>query len=321
VNLARVVSEEGEIEWEKLGRIVRSAVHFLDNVIDANKYPIPEIEKMTKGNRKIGLGVMGFADMLFQMGVAYDSDRAVEVAEKVMKFVDEESKKASAALVEKRGAFPNFERSIYNKPGSPKLRNATTTTIAPTGTLSIIAGCSSGVEPLFAIAYVRRVMDNTELLEVHPVFERIARKEGFYSLELIRKIAKSGGAGGVGEIPEKWRNVFRVAYDVTPEWHIRIQAAFQKYTDNAVSKTINFPVDATQEDVEKAYLLAYKLGCKGVTVYRDKSREGQVLSIEAFKKGETKNIIEENAVYHPPGAEENGVVSAEYTGGCATCHA
>jgi ribonucleoside-diphosphate reductase alpha chain len=264
---------------------------------------------------------MGFADMLFQMGVAYNSEKAVEIAESVMKFIEEEAKKASAKLAEKRGAFPNFERSIYNTPGAPKLRNATVTTIAPTGTLSIIAGCSSGIEPLFAIAYVRRVMDNTELLEVHPVFEKITRKEGFYSLELIRKIAKSGGVQGLEEVPEKWRNVFIVAYGVSPEWHVRVQAAFQKYTDNAVSKTINFPVDATQEDVEKVYLLAYKLGCKGVTVYRDKSREGQVLSIEAFKSGEKSEIVEEGAVFHPNGAEENGVVSAEYVGGCRTCHA
>jgi ribonucleoside-diphosphate reductase alpha chain len=321
INLSKMVKEEGEIDWEMLKKVVWTAVHFLDNVIDANKYPIPEIEKMSRGNRKIGLGVMGFADMLFQMGIAYNSDKAVEVAGSVMGFINDESKKASAKLAEKRGAFPNFERSIYNEPGAPKLRNATTTTIAPTGTLSIIAGCSSGIEPLFAIAYVRRVMDNTELLEVHPVFERIARREGFYSLELIRKIARSGGVQVVEEVPEKWKEVFVIAYGVLPEWHVKIQAAFQEYTDNAVSKTINFPVDATPEDVEKVYLLAYKLGCKGVTVYRDKSREGQVLSIEAFKGGEKKEIVEEGAVAHPNGVDENGVVAADYAGGCETCHA
>ena len=321
INLSKMVKEDGEIEWERLRKVVWTAVHFLDNVIDANKYPIPEIEKMSRGNRKIGLGVMGFADMLFQMGIAYNSEKAVEVAGSVMGFINDESKKASAKLAEKRGAFPNFERSIYNKLGAPMLRNATTTTIAPTGTLSIIAGCSSGIEPLFAIAYVRRVMDNTELLEVHPVFERIARKDGFYSLELIRKIAKSGGVQGVEEVPEKWKGVFVIAYGVLPEWHVKIQAAFQEYVDNAVSKTINFPVDATPEDVEKVYMLAYKLGCKGVTVYRDKSREGQVLSIEAFKGGEKKEIIEEGAVAHPNGVDENGVVAADYAGGCETCHA
>lgn len=321
INLSRMVNDDGEIDWDKLKRTIRTAVHFLDNVIDANKYPIPEIELMTKGNRKIGLGVMGFADMLFQMGVQYNSEKGVEVAESVMKFINDESKKASAALAEKRGAFPNFDKSVYNKPGAPKMRNATTTTIAPTGTLSIIGGCSSGVEPLFAIAYIRRVMDNTELLEVHPIFEKIARKENFYSLELIRKIAQSGGVQGLPEVPENWQKVFVVAYGVSPEWHVRIQAAFQKYTDNAVSKTINFPVDATPEDVEKVYMLAYNLGCKGVTVYRDKSREGQVLSIEAFKKGKKEQLVEEEAVAHPNGAEENGVVSAEYTGGCATCQA
>ncbi|MCX6775674.1 MAG: adenosylcobalamin-dependent ribonucleoside-diphosphate reductase [Candidatus Micrarchaeota archaeon] len=321
INLSRMVKDDGEIDWDKLKKTIRTAVHFLDNVIDANKYPIPEIELMTKGNRKIGLGVMGFADMLFQMGAQYNSEKGVEVAESVMKFIDEESKKASAALAEKRGAFPNFDKSVYNKPGAQKMRNATTTTIAPTGTLSIIGGCSSGVEPLFAIAYIRRVMDNTELLEVHPIFEKIARKENFYSLELIRKIAQSGGVQGLPEVPENWQKVFVVAYGVSPEWHVRIQAAFQKYTDNAVSKTINFPVDATSEDVEKVYMLAHKLGCKGVTVYRDKSREGQVLSIEAFKKGKKEQLVEEEAVAHPNGAEENGAVSAEYTGGCATCQA
>jgi ribonucleoside-diphosphate reductase alpha chain len=321
INLSKMVEENGEIDWERLKKVVWTAVHFLDNVIDANKYPIPEIEKMTKGNRKIGLGVMGFADMLFQMGIAYNSEKAVEVAGSIMGFINDESKKASAKLAEKRGAFPNFERSIYNKPGSSKLRNATTTTIAPTGTLSIIAGCSSGIEPLFAIAYVRRVMDNTELLEVHPVFEKIARKEGFYSLELIRKIARSGGVQGVEEVPEKWKGVFVIAYGVLPEWHVKIQAAFQEYIDNAVSKTINFPVDATPEDVEKVYMLAYNLGCKGVTVYRDKSREGQVLSIDAFKGAEKKEIVEEGAVAHPNGIDENGVVAADYAGGCETCHA
>ncbi len=321
INLSKMVKEDGEIDWERLKKVVWTAVHFLDNVIDANKYPIPEIEKMSRGNRKIGLGVMGFADMLFQMGVAYNSEKAVEVAGSVMGFINDESKKASVKLAEKRGAFPNFERSVYNKPGAPKLRNATTTTIAPTGTLSIIAGCSSGIEPLFAIAYVRRVMDNTELLEVHPVFERIARREGFYSMELIRKIAKSGGVQSVEEVPEKWKEIFVIAYGVSPEWHVKIQAAFQEYIDNAVSKTINFPVDATPEDVEKVYMLAYKLGCKGVTVYRDKSREGQVLSIDAFKGAEKKEIVEEGAVAHPNGVDENGVVAADYAGGCETCHA
>ena len=321
INLSRMVKDDGEIDWVRFKKTIWTAVHFLDNVIDANKYPIPEIELMTKGNRKVGLGVMGFADMLFQMGIQYNSEKGVEVAESVMKFINEESKKASAALAEKRGAFPNFDKSVYNKPGAPRLRNATTTTIAPTGTLSIIAGCSSGIEPLFAIAYVRRVMDNTELLEVHPIFEKIARKENFYSLELIRNIAKSGGVQGLAEVPEKWQKVFVIAYGVSPEWHVRIQAAFQKYTDNAVSKTINFPVEATLEDVENVYLLAYKLGCKGVTVYRDKSREGQVLSLGAFKKNVKVEVVEEGAVAHPNGAEENGVVSAEYVGGCATCQA
>lgn len=284
INLSTIVEEREEghyINYAKLARIVDSAVHFLDNVIDMNEYPLKEIDEMTKNSRKIGLGVMGFADMLFKLGVPYNSEEAIEVAEKVMKFIQERSKKMSAELAKKRGAFPLFEKSTLSGKGKPKLRNATTTTIAPTGTISIISGCSSGIEPLFAISFVRNVMDNDKLVEVHPYFEEVAKKRGFYSKELMEKIAEHGTIQGIEEIPEDVRRVFVTAHDVSPEYHIRMQAAFQKYTDNAVSKTVNFANDATVEDVAKVYWLAYKNGCKGVTIYRDGSREGQVLSVKS----------------------------------------
>jgi ribonucleoside-diphosphate reductase alpha chain len=231
---------------------------------------------------------MGFADMLIALEVPYNSEEALEVAEEVMGFIERESKKASAELAEERGAFAYFKGSVYDTPDGPKLRNATTTTIAPTGTLSIIAGCSSGIEPLFGIAYIRNVMDNDELVEVNPWFRKIADEEGFYSEELMRKVAEEGSVQGIEEIPEKWRRIFVTAHDINPAWHIRVQAAFQKYTDNAVSKTVNFPNAATKEDVEQVYLQAYELGCKGVTIYRDGSREEQVLNIGEVNRTSVK---------------------------------
>jgi ribonucleoside-diphosphate reductase alpha chain len=279
INLANMVVD-GQMDYAKLGEIVTNAVHFLDNVVDVNRYPLPEIEKMTRQNRKIGLGVMGFADMLLKLGIPYSAPAALEAAEKVMKFIDTTAFQASVQLGRERGAFPNFPGSIYGRknPDLP-VRNATRTTIAPTGTISIIAACSSGVEPLFAVAYVRRVMDNDEFFEVNPVFEEIARQGGFYSTELIKRIAYSGSVQGIEEIPLKYRHLFETAHDITPKNHIDIQAAFQKYTNNAVSKTINFSNSATVEDVKEAFLLAYKLRCKGVTIYRDGCRENQVLNI------------------------------------------
>ncbi|MFX1486589.1 MAG: ribonucleotide reductase N-terminal alpha domain-containing protein [Promethearchaeota archaeon] len=279
INLSKMV-DGGDVNWKKLGRTVELAVHFLDNVVDANKYPLPEIENMTKGNRKIGLGVMGFADMLIRLGIPYNSEKALKTAEKVMRFIQSEGKKASEELAKKRGAFPNFEKSIFGVADEPKLRNATVTTIAPTGSLSIIANCSGGIEPLFAISFVRRVMEGAELIEVNPTFDEIARVEGFYSDELMKRIAKAGSIQHVEEVPPEVRRIFVTAHDIAPEWHVKMQAAFQKYVENAVSKTANLPYDATPHDVERIFLLAYRLGCKGITVYRDRSRESQVMNIE-----------------------------------------
>lgn len=279
INLSHMVTD-GKIDYDKLAYTVSTCVHFLDNVVDVNRYPLPEIEEMTKRNRKIGLGVMGFADMLIKLGIPYSSPEAIEVAGKVMSYIDDSALAASIELGEKRGSFPNFPESIYGrKDPTVPVRNATRTTIAPTGTISILAGCSSGVEPLFAVSYVRRVMDNDEFFEVNPVFEEIALANGFYSPELIKKISYSGSVQGVEEIPVQFRRIFETAHDISPKNHIEIQAAFQQSTNNAVSKTINFSHSATIDDVKEAFMLAYKLGCKGVTIYRDGCRENQVLNI------------------------------------------
>lgn len=285
INLAKMVAD-GEIDFEHLRRVVRTAVRFLDNVIDVNHYPLPEIESMTKANRKVGLGVMGFADLLLYLGVPYDSEEAVRVATDVMRFIQEESHAASHELAEQRGVFPNFPGSIYDAPGGMTMRNATVTTVAPTGTISIIAGCSSGIEPLFAVSYVRaNVLNDEQMVEVHPYFEEVARREGFYSDELMKRIAEKGTVRGTDGVPTQWQRIFATAHDITPEWHVRLQAAFQKFTDNAVSKTVNFPNQATADDVEKVYMMAYKTGCKGVTIYRDGSRSEQVLNVGQGKKG------------------------------------
>ena len=277
INLGLMV-KDGQVDWPRLKEIVHLAVHFLDNVIELNRYPLPQIAQMTYANRKIGLGVMGWADMLIALGIPYSSENAVALGEKVMAFINDEGHEASGVLANERGAFPNFAGSLFARQGKPAIRNATVTTIAPTGTISIIANTSSGIEPIFAVSFVRQVLDNNILVEVHPLFEKMAKERGVYSEALMEKIAEHGTIQGIQEIPDDLRALFVTAHDITPEDHIRMQAAFQKNTDNAVSKTVNFPKTATIEEVRKVYELAYKMDCKGVTIYRDGSREHQVLS-------------------------------------------
>ncbi|MBU7016338.1 MAG: vitamin B12-dependent ribonucleotide reductase [Theionarchaea archaeon] len=274
INLAKMVKKNGKkmIDWEKLRDTIRISIHFLDNVIDANKFPLRNIEKVTKGNRKIGLGVMGFADLLIQLAIPYDSEEGLKTAEKLMQFIEEESDKVSQALAEQRGSFPNIKKSVFNR----LMRNATTTTIAPTGSLSILANCSSGIEPVYALAYIRKAVDE-ELPVINPYLEEIAREEGFYTEDLMKEIAETGTLQNNEKVPQHIQEIFKTALEINFEWHVKMQASFQKYTDNAVSKTINLPNAATKEDIRNAFLLAYALGCKGITVYRDKSRTEQVL--------------------------------------------
>ncbi|MFH1225894.1 MAG: vitamin B12-dependent ribonucleotide reductase [bacterium] len=288
INLTKMVTKDKQVDWEKIKEVVHSAVHFLDNVIDMNRYPLKEIEETVAKTRKIGLGVMGWADLLAQLEIPYDSQEALDLAEKVMLFVSNEGYWTSEQLAKARGVFPAWQGGWFDKHNGPKLRNATLTTIAPTGTISIIANASSGIEPYFSIAYTRKnLLDaGDELVEVNPYFMKAAKKEGFYSEELIKKLGEQGSVKNIEEVPEKWRRIFTTSHDIAPEYHLRMQAAFQKYTDNAVSKTINFPNSATIQDIEKAYLMAYELGCKGLTVYRDNSREKQVLNIGVVAEAE-----------------------------------
>jgi len=303
INLSRIVDDDRKIDWDRLREIVRLGVHFLDNVIDVNKFPLKKIENRTKGNRKIGLGVMGFADMLIQLGIPYNSKNALKLAERIMKFISRTAIEKSIELGELRGSFPNFNGSIWDKRGYSSMRNATLTTIAPTGTISIIASCSSGIEPIFAVSYIRNVMEGTRLLEVNPFFERIAMRRNFYSRELMMKIARKGSIQELGEIPSDIRDIFVTALDIEPEWHVRMQAAFQRYTDNAVSKTVNLPFNATPNDIKKIFMLAYKLKCKGITVYRYGSKEKQVLYLGSIGEGGGEDFIR---------------AESEYSGGCPT---
>lgn len=299
-NMVKIDNGRTEVDFEKLKKTVKNAVHFLDNTIDLNNFPLSEVKKMTGLNRKIGLGVMGFADMLIKLGIPYNSERAVMIAEKIMKFISNEAHKASEELGKKKGSFPNFKKSIWKKKGKKWMRNATCTTIAPTGYISIVAGCTSGIEPIFAIAYKRKnSLGGIEQFEVHPLFKELAKKEGFWRKELLEKIFKTGSIQEIPEIPEKIKKLFVTAHDIEPEWHIKIQAAFQKYTDNAVSKTINFKESATKQDIAKAYMQAYELGCKGVTIYRYGSKETQVLSKVEEKKEKKLEIAKFQAFPMP----------------------
>ncbi len=286
LNLVRMVTH-GRLDYDRLGSAVDLAVHYLDNVIDANLYPMPEIENMTKANRKIGLGVMGWADMLILLGVPYDSEEAVTLASEVMGFIDRRSKEASAALAKARGPFPNFVGSALDGSDRPPVRNATTTTIAPTGSISIVAGASSGIEPLFSLAFTRKgILGGKELVETNPCFEETARREGFYSEELMARIVEAGTVAGMEDVPDRIRRLFATALDIAPDWHLKMQAAFQAHTDNAVSKTVNLPYEAGVDDIRAIYEMAYALGCKGVTVYRNGSRRDQVLNIGSDGRGD-----------------------------------
>ena len=309
INLYNMLTaDKKELDFDKLASTVGKSVHFLDNVIEVNKYPLPEIDKMTRGTRKIGLGIMGWADMLCSIGIPYNSQKAIDLADKVMSFIQIHAQKASQDLAEQKGVFPYYEDSIFAQNGI-RLRNATTTTIAPTGTLSLIAGVSSGIEPIFAISYIRNVMDNNELIEVNPVFRDTAITGNFYSDDLMRKIAKVGTVKDLKEVPEKVQEVFVTAHDVLPEWHVKMQAAFQRHTDNAVSKTVNLSHDATTDDVREVFTLAYKTQCKGVTIYRDGSRDMQVLNIGKVKGKEDnsdKSLPEGENTYCDACSDNNG---------------
>ena len=306
INLATMILD-GDVDWERLTKVIRDSVDFLDKVIDCSRFPLESIEKMVKANRKIGLGIMGWADLLYQLKIPYSSEEAIELAERIMETIDFEAKKRSMELAMIHGSFPNFDRSIYatgelKREGKPwaelisdirknGIRNATHTTIAPTGTISMIADTSSGIEPQFSLVYVKNVMDTEKLLYVNKWFEAALEEWGLLNQDLLEEVSQSGSANHISDLPQELKDVFQTAHDISPQWHIRMQAAFQKYTDNAVSKTINFPNSASIADIREAYILAYKLGCKGVTVYRDGSRDNQVLSVgtgspvkESFEK-------------------------------------
>ena len=280
INLSHMVKNRDgrwEVDFEKIRKTARHAVHFLDNVIDMNQYPLPQIAQMAKGNRKIGLGVMGLAHFFIRLGIPYDSPKALEVARGLMSFIQHQARERSMELAEERGAFPNFPGSIYSRNGM-KVRNATVTTIAPTGTLSLIADCSSGIEPLFAVQYVRRALDGMEFQMTDPLFFELGKKEGFLSQGLMTALSEGAILRDLSDVPEHIKKLFVTAFDIPPTWHIKIQAAFQEHTDNAVSKTINFPRDATKDEVKEAFLMAYQERCKGITIYRSGSKPSQVLA-------------------------------------------
>ncbi len=308
VNLARMVTAK-KVLFSRLKQTVHAAVHFLDNVIEINQYPLPAIEQMSKQTRKIGLGVMGFADMLIKLNIAYDSPAALEQAEAVMTFIHREAQAASAELGRRRGNFPAFAGSVFDQPQTPHMRNATVTTIAPTGTISILAGTSSGIEPLFAVAQARHVLNDQSLPELHPLFLQLAKKEGFSTADLIQKVAQKGSIQGIESVPEAVQRLFRTAHEISPLWHVQMQAAFQKHTDNAVSKTVNFPASAGPEAVAQTFQAAAKLGCKGITIYRYDSRQNQVL-----KMGSLTSEFEQKIAPRPRPQRTCGVTERISTG-------
>jgi ribonucleoside-diphosphate reductase alpha chain len=332
INLGKFVTESQEIDWDHLREVVHQSTRFLDNVIDANHYPLAQIDELSKRIRRIGLGVMGWADMLVRLGIPYNSHEAIELGRTVMRFVDEESKVASGHIAEERGVFPEWERSIWgpdetcarNADGlrirpMRKMRNCNVTTVAPTGTISMIAGCSSGIEPLFAVAFWRYQAE-TRMLDINEDFVAQARREGWYSEPLMERIADTGNIHHA-EVPEAVQRAWVTAHDIEPEWHVRMQAAFQDYTDSAISKTINFPYEATPAQVREAYELAFSLGCKGITVYRDGSRSNQVLSTGSTGKAESKAepvaepvvvAAPEPAVIKPRNVPVDGLPSQSY---------
>jgi len=278
LNMLREKNGKWEVDFDKLRMTVRHAVHFLDNVIDMNQYPLLQISQMAKGNRKIGLGVMGLAHFFIRLGIPYDSQKALEVVKGIMSFIQYQAREQSMELAEKRGVFPNFKGSIYDKPGGMRLRNATLTTIAPTGTLSLLANCSSGIEPLFAIQYTRRALEDMEFQITDPLFIEMGEKRGFLNSELIKSLPEGASLQEWHQVPKEVKELFITTFEIPPVWHIKIQAAFQEYTDNAVSKTINFPRDATKNEVREAFLMAYQERCKGITIYRSGSKPSQVLA-------------------------------------------
>ena len=316
INLS-AMTDGGEIDWDKLAATTGKAIRFLDNAVDATRFPLARIEEVTKANRKIGLGVMGFAEMLIKMGVPYDSDEALGTAERLMGFVTDTARAKSVELARERGSFSNFERSIWPAKGYDCLRNATLTSIAPTGTIGLIAGVSSGIEPVFALSYFRNIADGTRLLEQNSLFERTARERGFYAGGLMATIARTGSVRDATWIPEDVKRVFVTALDISPEWHVKMQAAFQKFTDNGVSKTVNMPNDATVRDVRDAYLSAHRLKCKGVTVYRYGTRVGQTLytAQAASRRSEGPRDLAQNAF--PEGSFVE--VGPEDSGDCTRC--
>jgi ribonucleoside-diphosphate reductase alpha chain len=316
INLSRFVSDGG-VDYQRLGEAIPWAVRFLDNVVDVSHFPLPQIRAMVSANRKIGLGVMGFADLLIMLGVPYNEPGAWKIGEEIMRFVQERAHAASAELCEERGPFPSFVGSVLDKPGRPQMRNATVTTIAPTGTIALIANCSSGIEPLYAVAHVRRAVGQ-ELTVIHPLFDRIARQLGLLTPGLLRQLTETGSLQGINEVPENLRHIFITAHEIDIEAHLEVQAAFQRHTDNAVSKTINLPADASVDDVRRAFLLAYKLGLKGVTVFRDRSRSTQVLEsgTRVVAGADAQNFADRSveATFCP----ECGA-TLEHEGGCVHC--